>query len=381
MRQNTDFVTSPGGGALRVSLYKYCAEHGKAHLLRQWHPAKNGSLTPEDLSHGSNRSVWWQCDRGHEWQARVFSRVTSNTGCPYCAHKRVWPGEELVSLYPGLAAQWHPEKNAPLTPDQISPGSSRRVWWQCDKGHTWQSAVKTRVSGTGCPVCKSRRIQSGENDLASRNPALASQWHPERNLPLTPAQVFPTTRRKVWWQCEQGHVWQASIQSRAEGTGCPVCAGKQVIPGENDLATVFPQVASQWHREKNGTISPRELSPYSNKKVWWTCSLGHDYQAVVGERTNSGTGCPYCAGRRVLPGFNDLATKMPQVAREWHPELNGGLTPDMVTAGSRKKVWWQCDLGHAWLAVVYSRTGEQLNGCPVCAGRVKKHPRGDIVFP
>ena len=109
--------------------------------------------------------------------------------------------------------------------------------------------------------------------------------------------------------------------------------------------------------------------------------MGHDYQAVVGERTNSGTGCPYCAGRKVLPGFNDLAARMPQVAREWHPELNGGLTPDMVTAGSRKKVWWQCDQGHAWLAVVYSRTGEQLNGCPVCAGRVRKRPRGNAVTP
>ena len=140
------------------TLYHYCIQHGKEELLRQWHPAKNAPLTPNDLSQGSSRLVWWQCDRGHEWQARVFPRVSVGTGCPYCTHRKVWPGEDLSTRYPDLAAQWHPEKNLDLTPDQVSPGSSRRVWWQCDRGHEWQSAVKTRVSGTGCPVCKSRRL-------------------------------------------------------------------------------------------------------------------------------------------------------------------------------------------------------------------------------
>lgn len=365
---------------MRDSLFEYCMENGKAHLLRQWHRESNLPLTPETITFGSSQQVWWQCEQGHRWQARVFSRV-GGTGCPYCAHKRVWPGEDLASRYPQLAAQWHPGKNAPLTPDQIPPGSSRRVWWQCGKGHVWQAGVKTRVSGTGCPVCANRRIIPGENDLATAFPALAAQWDVEKNSPLTPDQVPPATRRKVWWRCDKGHSWQAGVQSRTSGTGCPVCTGKQVIPGENDLGTMFPRVAAQWHREQNGALSPREVSPFSNRKVWWRCPEGHDYRAAVGDRTNGGEGCPYCAGRRVLPGFNDLATKMPQVAREWHPELNGGLTPDMVTAGSRKKVWWQCSDGHVWQAVVYSRTGARRSGCPVCANRVRKDRERSAVSP
>lgn len=86
-----------------------------------------------------------------------------------------------------------------------------------------------------------------------------------------------------------------------------------------------------------------------------------------------GSGCPYCAGRKALRGFNDLATVDPKTAAQWHPTLNGSLTPEMVTAGSRKKVWWQCSEGYVWKAAVYSRTGSRKSGCPVCAGRAKQN--------
>ena len=71
-----------------------------------------------------------------------------------------------------------------------------------------------------------------------------------------------------------------------------------------------------------------------------------------------------------MAGFNDLATTHPKIAAQWHSGLNGQLTPQMVTAGSHKKVWWICVEDHVWKAVVYSRTGKQQRGCPVCAGTV-----------
>ena len=202
-------------------------------------------------------------------------------------------------------------------------------------------------------------------------PELLAEWDTRRNLPLTPTQISFGSHQKVWWRCKRGHQWRAQIKSRTAGTGCPVCAGKKVIPGENDLASTFPGLAAQWHPTKNGSLTPQQITPCSNRKVWWRCELGHDYQACVSSRTANGSGCPYCAGRKVLPGFNDLATLAPELARQWHPTLNGTLTPDMVTTGSRRKVWWQCDQGHVWKSVIYSRAGSRQCGCPVCAGRVR----------
>ena len=79
-------------------------------------------------------------------------------------------------------------------------------------------------------------------------------------------------------------------------------------------------------------------------------------------------------GAAVLPGFNDLATRDPAVAAQWHPTLNGALGPQDVTLGSSRKVWWLCPDGHVWKAVISSRTGPQHCGCPVCAGK-RRPPR------
>lgn len=354
---------------MRTTFYDYCIRHGETALLAQWHPEKNGALTPRDLSYGSKRKVWWRCRRGHAWQAMVYARA-DGSGCPYCAGKAAVPGEtDLASLYPAIAAQWHPRKNGALTPDAVLPGSHKKVWWVCGQGHEWRAAVKSRVSGCGCPVCTNRTIALGENDLAATHPQLAAQWHPTQNGALTPRDVVAGTRRKVWWLCERGHAWQASVASRAGGSGCPICSGKRVLPGENDLASLFPAIAAQWHPALNGGLRADAVSPCSNRKVWWQCEKGHAYQAAVGSRTVSGSGCPYCAGKKVMAGFNDLATLEPRVAAQWHPTLNGALTPEMVTASSHRKVWWLCPDGHIWKAVIYSRAGPKKCGCPVCAGR------------
>jgi hypothetical protein len=87
-------------------------------------------------------------------------------------------------------------------------------------------------------------------------------------------------------------------------------------------------------------------------------------------RTLHGSGCPYCAGVKVLPGFNDLATLEPKVAEQWHPTLNGSLTPEQVTTGSHRTAWWICSEGHIWKTIIFSRAGPQKTGCPVCSGRV-----------
>lgn len=267
-----------------------------------------------------------------------------------------------------LLDQWDQARNGPLDPDRIPYGSTERVWWTCEAGHHWQAMVKSRTRGSGCPVCAHRVLSPGDNDLGTTHPALAAEWDWEKNAPLTPRDVMAGTRRKAWWRCTEGHRWQAAVGSRAEGKGCPVCGGKEIIPGVNDLASQYPEVARQWHSTKNGTLHPETTFAYSNRRVWWRCDAGHEYRAPVSHRTMRQSGCPYCAGRKVLPGFNDLAFREPEIAVQWDPELNAPLTPEMVTAGARRKVWWRCGEGHVWKAMIYSRTGAKRCGCPVCAG-------------
>ena len=363
---------------MRETLYNYCIRTGREELLGQWDEERNGGLTPKTVSYGAKRSVWWRCGRGHTWQAAVHCRSTGRSRCPYCAGKRPWPGEnDLASRYPEVAAQWHPERNEDLTPSDVTAGSHRSVWWRCEKGHEWRAAVKTRTDGSGCPVCANKLRVPGVNDLASTHPNLAAEWDRERNDPLTPEDVTAGSIRKVWWTCGAGHGWRAGINSRVHGSGCPVCAGKAVLAGDNDLASRYPDLARQWHPTKNGSLRPDAVTAASNQRVWWRCGLGHEWAARVAARTIHGSGCPYCAGRKVLAGFNDLATLEPELAKQWHPTLNGTLTPEQVTVGSSRMAWWQCTEGHVWKAVISSRgTGRRKCGCPVCVGRTGQRAAG-----
>ena len=251
------------------------------------------------------------------------------------------------------------------------PGSEQTVGWLCEKGHEWQSSICVRArQGHGCPYCAGQLVMPGENDLATRYPEVAARWHPTRNA-IPPSQILPRTHKRYWWLCEKGHEWQVSPSALIQGSNCPCCAGKKVIPGETDLQTLRPDLAAQWHPSKNGKLAPKDVSPGSVKRVWWLCERGHDYQSVVFSRAD-GTDCPYCAGKKVWPGFNDLATLFPNLTNQWHDTLNGALSPRDVTKGSHKMVWWECQEGHVWKAAVFSRTRKKAADCPVCAGKVKK---------
>ncbi len=271
-----------------------------------------------------------------------------------------------------LLREWHPTKNLDLTPKKVLSGSQRKAWWTCKKGHEWEAMIKERVKDAGCPVCTNRVVVAGDNDLATTHPHLVKEWHPELNGDLAPQMFSRGSKKKVWWTCEKGHVWEARIALRTSGSGCPACTGRVAVPGENDFASAFPELAAQWHPTKNEGLSPQNVTQYSNKKVWWVCEKGHEYQALVSSRTGDKKGCPFCTNRKILVGFNDLATTQPKIAAQWHPDLNGELTPQMVTAGSCKRAWWICAEGHVWMARIDARTGKRKHGCPVCSGSVSE---------
>lgn len=204
-------------------------------------------------------------------------------------------------------------------------------------------------------------------NLLQANPLLAAEWHPTKNGDLLPSQVTAGSNKLVWWLGQCGHEWEATINNRKKGRGCPVCANKKILVGFNDLATVHPELASEWHPTKNGDLLPSQVTFGSHKRVWWLGGCGHEWEAPVCRRAFAQTGCPYCHGCRVLQGSNYLITVHPALAAELHPTKNGDLSPSDVTLLSETKVWWLCSNGHEWEATVAHRRGGA--GCPHCAGR------------
>jgi hypothetical protein len=311
---------------------------------------------PNSVTAGSSKKMRWRCKSGHIWLAKVNDRTPpQGNGCPYCGGHKVLSGSnDLATLFPEIAAEadgWNAY--------EILPKSHRKMPWQCIHGHRWEATVANRTppNSSSCPFCSGRKAISGKTDLLSVFPDIAGEaegWNP--------SSFSPKSHKRLKWRCALGHTWIAEICKRTppESQGCPICSGHKALYGFNDLATLCPDVAHQadgW--------DPRSVTLGSNQRCAWICDKGHRWMAKVNDRTPpQSQGCPVCAGRQVLPGFNDLATKYPRLASEAE-----GWNPTRVTCGSSKSLAWRCTNNHIWVASVCSRTPPRNGGCPVCQGR------------
>ena len=156
-----------------------------------------------------------------------------------------------------------------------------------------------------CSMCNNRRV-SATNSLAHRFLKLAAEWDQRRNGKLTPAMVTAGSSKTVWWRCAAGtdHAWQRAVDLRVRYPLCPFCAGRRVSV-TNSLAALFPKIARDWHRMRNGRATPAGVTAHADQAAWWRCPLGHEWRARIRDRTIRGDSCPLCA-RAVLRGRASL---------------------------------------------------------------------------
>ncbi len=304
---------------------------------------------PKQYTSGSGKKLPWKCELGHSWDARINQRKDGN-GCPYCSGHKVLAGfNDLKTKNPVLANQAEG-----FDPSTVTPMSSKRFSWRCKHGHTWAAIISDRSRGFGCPYCAGQKVMKGFNDLATVEPKIASEAYG-----WDPTTVTRSTDRKVQWKCKVGHRYLSRVSMRSRGNGCPVCVGKQIIVGVNDLATTDPIFAAQAYG-----WDPTTVTRGSNKKVKWKCVKGHITTTNVAAKISGHSICAVCSGKRVQSGFNDLRTSHPELANQAH-----GWNPTIVNAGSGKIVEWQCNLGHTWKAQISNRTKQKGTECPSCTGR------------
>jgi len=405
-------------------------------IAAEWHPTKNGSLTPDKVAPYSGKRAHFQCARGHEWEAVVISRTQLGAGCLKCKSKTSQPElrlyTELKTIFPDAE---HRARICKQELDVFLPSLKLGVefdgkWWHSKNTKRDREKVRIlkreaikviRLRGRGLPRLSKndvfvdeiaapvsfikaalsairdqvkipsaqaehiqRYIKAGvlQNEkeyqellfmlpgplpgksLLDLYPKIAAEWHHTKNGSLTPDRIFPFSHEHVFWLCTRGHTWLTTIADRTRrGGGCQFCSGRRASP-ERNLATEYPAIAAEWHPTKNGSLTPDQVPPYSNKRADWMCKYGHTWPAVVSSRTRQGLGCPFCSGRQATPKRN-LAAMFPKIAAEWHPTKNGSLTPDQVTPYSSRRAHWKCARGHGWEAPVAHRTGRG-DGCRSC---------------
>ena len=405
-------------------------------LMAEWHPTKNEGLLPDDVPYGAGTKVWWLCSGGHEWQSSPNQRTNRKSGCPSCYNlirsdntRKATPEFNLFTEQPELCKEWHPRLNQ-NPPEFYMPRSMDKVWWLCSDGHEWEAVIDSRTSGRGCPYCVGY-VASPERNFALMYPDLVEEWHTTKNT-KTPDQYTPKSNFKVWWKCQKGHEWKATLYSRSQGTGCPKCSNQQsknelriltelmsvyervehrkkIVDHEVDIYLPELKVAIEydghyWHQNKHAAdvIKQADISSAGVRLIRVRelplPKIGVTDIVIDGRQTfekNTVDAIVKLIGLRnastteylTKPDFaNDdlyieylsyfpsplpaksLAKLSPALCEQWHPTKNKQLTPSNFTAKSIHKAWWTCDFGHEYQARIVNRFNG--SGCPQCSGSV-----------
>ena len=356
-------------------------------IASEWDYARNerAGIYPDRITHGSDKKAYWLCLQYKHSYMMSASNKTRGRGCPYCAGRKVLQGfNDLASQHPDLLSEWdyaHNNANS-IFPDMITSHANIITAWSCTHyKHSYMMRISDRINGRGCPYCAGRKVLAGFNDLMSKYPELVeSEWDWVKNNEkgLKPDSIMPSSRLKTWWRCEHyAHNYEMAVYNKTgpNKQGCPYCTGHKVLRGFNDLNSKYPELVKSswdWNRNSKNDLKPDEITYGSHKLAAWKCSVyKHDYTMTINHRI-TGTGCPYCAGNKVLPGFNDLASQYPELVNsEWNYARNNAikLYPNEITSSSNRKAWWICsECGHEWFTSVAHRTSVMNpTGCPKCA--------------
>ena len=359
-----------------MSLQEYCMENHMEYLLDEWDYEKNGNLTPEDVTAGSSKKVWWlfpydDLETGKhfdfEWESQIKNRA-NGADCPYLSGHKVWKGfNDLVTTHPELAMEWDYEKNK-LLPSEVTAGSGRKVWWKCSIcGHGWKAVIANRIT-TGCPECaKELRTSFPEQaaafylekhfqDAESGNWKVLDGKELDVYIPSVPAAVeYDGARfhKNVKRDLEKNEFCaeKGILLIRIREEGCPAM---EDAPFLKSISCAFGKEESL----ADAICQAGRILGISSMDV----DIGRDRQEIYSR---------YIKRRKE----NSLAVTHPALAAQWHPVKNGSLTPENVTSGSNKKVWWKFpydDLktGKHFDFEWESRIDQRANGadCPYLSG-------------
>ncbi len=348
-------------------------------IAKEWHPTKNGKLTPYDVTLGNRKKVWWQCSvsDAHEWEAQIASRTEGNgkgRGCPYCAGKRVAPENSLATLSPEIAKEWHPIKNGDLTPNDLTNKSQKKVWWQCQRfsQHVWLVAVGSRTgSSSGCPHCSQQssvpemrflsELEAIFKSVKSRHQIDGKEidiFLPDINLGIEyDGQYFHQKRvyedlQKNKYLKEIGiHLIRLREKPLQPLDSIDICVdGEEVL--KDDVNRLLIAIQNMFFLEKRVLLL--DIQNYLKRTTFLQEKVFREYVNLLPSPHPS----------------NSLEIMFPDVAKEWHPEMNYPLTPRHFASQSNYKVWWQCssNAAHEWEASICNRTGRS-SGCPYCSGK------------
>lgn len=351
------------------TLREWCIENHREDLLEEWDYEKNGELgyTPDNISKGANKDVHWKCKNNHRWHTKLYSRTKKGgTNCPDCYGNRLFVGSNDFETWcksnnrEDLLNEWD-YKNNTLLPSEITPQSRKvKIHWKCNKGHTWATYPCVRINGSGCPECNDNKTSFPEQAILYYIlQVFPNAIHRCKDLGFELDIYIPSLKTGIEYDGKYFHKKNGNKNEIKKNVLCKENGIKLIRIRENGLCN-YEDCICIFRKDEYSYESLDDVL-----KNLFTC--------LVETKININTikdRIVILEQYKTIKFKNSLAYKFPEIAKEWHPTKNGNLKPDQFNYGCDDKVWWICEKGHEWQAIISSRTKKNGNNCPYCSGQM-----------
>jgi len=203
-------------------------------LVAEMEPEYIAGHPPTSLCASSEEKPRWVCPTCEaHYKMSVYDR-THGSGCEPCRKARLRASREnLTVTHPEVAALWHPSRNI-TRPDEYTYGSNKEVWWLCtvSAAHFYTQRIDRKAAGYGCSICSRRKLVIRVNDLATTDPLLSIEFHPDRNGAKKPDLMMAGTAPYYWSCLAAGHLKRQSVPNRRKSKGCTDCPPEHRILAE-----------------------------------------------------------------------------------------------------------------------------------------------------
>lgn len=337
-------------------------------IAKEWHLTKNDELTPENIAPFSMKKVWWQCERGHEWQASVSNRYQGR-GCSQCSSelRSSFPEQAIIFYLSKIFEVESRTKHNGWEVDVFIPNYNIGIEYDGIAFHNRkylfdrENRKNQAFQKIGLDLIRIKESYDAENVDGQTIFFIVDHSYKD----------FPMALQKLFHLLEQKTKKEINLEVNIEKDRAEILSQYVLIEKKNNFSEKYPEIIHLWNNKRNMNLKPNAVLSMSNKKVWWICRKGHEWEETI-INVAKGNRCPYCSNHQVLTGFNDFQTKHPYLSKEWNYNKNDDLKPSNVTSGSNRKVWWICKNGHEWRATVARRVKQPE--CPFCSGTHKDIP-------
>ena len=318
----------------------------------------------------SVKLYYWYCDRCDEIfestiDIMVNARNSEFKGCSYCAGKKVKRENSFAALHPEVMDEFSLDNE--MDPYTVTEKSRKNVKWICRNNpkHTWKTTFNARANGQGgCAICRDYNYAITFAELFPEYEKYYDKSKNNRPFHSLAAKSNDT----VWWICDKGHSFLRSVcyLNVAGKFRCPVCTGRTIVAGENDLMSEYPELYDIWDYAKN-EADPTMLSPKANVKYNFTCSKGHSYATYLNTLIDHNFRCFVCDNVIVQEGVNSLLDTNFELCREIS-ENEPRKSTEFIKSSAYSMLWKCPECSGEYHAEIREReVGD--DSCPYCNGR------------